>query len=430
MNSLLLTWLLIFHSPNNSTVSLSEYLPRITFGSESEIQQIIKPTKIIYHLGENRHSLSTPGMESYQKIELDMNHWAFYDFYLVYYGVDWREMIEDKNGIEIIFPHSLSASLLSSMFKVTNTSNKLDSINRIWLSVDNVDNVRAYFISDEEDKVFVSQTSISSQKLTQYTAYSFNQKKYAYYWSSKNETSFIKQTYYLPKEDLEMKLYRQTYNPVSVGDFIQLLFIDPIMVRKVYEQNNNQNVIYTDGTRSIQYYPNEKYIRYYQPVSDNETEIDINKDAFAAIRFVNHHGGWDGNYYLDKINKMDGASRTAYLFRQYIDGYPIIKNESNYGMIQMQVKDGIINQFQRSMLLLDKSVEVKRVEVMKDIELIQLLEQRNISMGDIKNIELGYKIIETHELLNFTPYWQILLSSDLTIEIPAYESVVHEFGLE
>jgi len=430
ISSLLLTGFLIFPDFTNSTVSLSEYLPRIKFGDDAEMQQMIKPVQIISHFGKNKHTVSFPNMNYYKKIEAEMNHWSFYDFYAVYYGIDWQEMVENRQGIEIVFPDALSYSLLSSVFKLSTTTAEIDAINRLWLTVDHEDNLLAYFISEEKDRVIAAQTSISSQKLKEYLSYGMNKVEFTYHWAAINQQNFVKSIYYLPKESFEMEIYRSTYAPVSVQDFIQLLFIDPMLVRKVYEMNGNQNVIYTDGTRSMQYYPNERYIKYYQPVSNDETQLDIKKDLYAAVRFVNQHGGWDGTYFIKSIEESKGPDQAVFTFRQFIDGYPVLEHENHYGTIQMYVQDGIVSQFQRSMLLLDKYVEVRSIQVSGEEEIFNLLEQKQIAVSNLQTVTLGYKIIKTQDLLDFIPYWEIRLQDNQVIAFPAYERVVHNFGLE
>lgn len=430
INSLVLTWFLIYDSPNNSSVSLSEYLPRIKFGQESELVQVIKPIKIISHFGENKHSISFPAMESFKKIEADMDHWFFHDFNMIYYGIDWKKMLEEKKGIELVFPDSLSNSLLSSFIKMSSTNLNIESVNRLWLTADDEDNVHAYFISEKKDQVIVSQTSISSQKLNQYLSYTKSQSKYSSYWVEQQKNLFVKQMYYLPIDGIDMKWYLKSYTPVSIVDFTQLLFIDPLVVRKIYEVENNENVIYTDGTRSMQYFFDEKYVSFYQPATGDQTEFDLKKEAYTAVRFVNQHGGWDGTYYLKEIKRTEGNNQTLFQFLYFLDGFPLLHQEGNYGIIEIQLQDGAITQFQRSTLLLDTIIEKRQIKTMNEEELLNQLDQKEVKKEQIQSVELGYQMAVIQEGMAFYPYWRIQLIDGTVIEIPHDESVVTSHGLE
>jgi len=423
LNSLLLSGLLIFYKPSNTIASISEYIPRFKFGQDTTLKQMINPKEFVIHNRENNHYIINSANTGHEALVTEMEQWSFYNFSQINEKIDWTDLIENKQGIEIIFPVALPNSLLQSMFKVVSSTEQVDSINRIWIYDEQDGNVWAYFISDENDRIYKAQTSISSQKLVQYTYIATEQPKFNYHWSYPlGNNKLIDQVYYLPSQGLDVEIQRKIMTPVSINDFIQLLFIDPSLVKRI-EMENENNILFTDGNRSMQYFSDEQYISFFQPVSDNNEEIDLNKDAYAAIRYVNQHGGWDGDYLLDEIEQTSGSSFLK--FRKYINGYPLLNYEGNYGLIKLKTTDGIVSAFDRSIILLENVTQDIRYEkTYSDNELIELLAAKNLVEEDIASIELNYNIKKAFEYVVIEPYWIVYLIDGEIIKIPAYGSVV------
>lgn len=423
LNSLLLSGLLIFYKPNDAIISISEYIPRLKFGQDTNLKEVTKPSQFIVHDRDNGHFVINSDNYGHKMLVAEMEQWSFYNFSQVNEKINWTELIENNQGLEIIFSASLPDSLLQPMFKVISSYEQLDSINRIWLYVEQDGNVGAYFISDERDQIFKAQTSISSQKLNQYTYITTEQPKFNYYWSYPlDDNKLVDQVYYLPSEGLNIEVQSKVITPVAIGDFIQLLFIDPSLVKRI-EMENENNILFTDGNRSMQYFLDEKYISFFQPVSDNDKEIDLNKDAYATIRYVNQHGGWDGDYLLDEIEQSSGS--TFFRFRKYINGYPLLNDEGNYGVIKLKTTDGIVSAFDRSIILLENSTQDIRHEITySDIELFEQLAAMDILEENIAGIELNYIIKKAFEYVVIEPYWIVYLTDGEIIKIPAYGSVV------
>lgn len=423
LNSLLLSGLLIFYKPSNTIESISEYIPRLKFGQDTTLKQVTNPNQFVIHDRENGHFVINLDSYGHEMLVTEMEQWSFYNFSQVNEKIDWVDLIENRQGIEIIYPLSLPDSLMQSMFKVISSNEQINGINRIWIYGENDGNVGAYFISDEKDQVYKAQTSISSQKLTQYSHIAAGQPKYNYYWAYPlDDKEKVDQAYYLPNEGLTVEVQRKIMTPVAIEDFIQLLFIDPSLVKRI-EMENENNILFTDGNRSMQYFLDERYISFFQPVTDNEREIDLNKDAYASVRYVNQHGGWDGEYLLDNIEQASGSS--FFRFKKYINGYPLLNDEGNYGTIKLKTTDGIVSAFDRSIIFLENATQETRYEkTYSDSELFEQLTIRGVTEEDIANIELNYIIKTAFEFVLIDPYWVVYLTDGEIIKIPAYGSVV------
>lgn len=424
LNSLLLTGLLIFYSPN-ANVSLSEYLPRVRFGANINYQDIPKPKEMIIHYGNNTNVVVRENSNVFEMVNQEMGDWSFYEFSQITYKIPWKDLIENREGIEINFSTPLSNSLISSMYRVITTNPQIDQINRIWMAKGDDDIVKAYFISDTEDKVFVAYTSLSKDKIAALSSQAKDQTSYSYYWSYPiNENKLINQVYYLPDDHLRLKVVKKSFTNTSIDDFIQMFFIDPSLVRKV-DMNYKENKLFTDGNRSLQFFYKDNYIVYYHPISDYQGKSDMEKDISSAIRFVNQYGGWDDNYFLADINNSQNGTQTTLTFEQQLDGYPLFDQEGRYNNIQIQLTNGIVNSFQRSMIILDKRIESKDTAIMTKDKLLKELATRKIYLNTIKSIEIGYQSKQVQEYYLFEPYWKVDINGkDAPLFLPAYEKEV------
>lgn len=429
-NSLFLTGTLIFYSPNSDSVSLSEYLPRIQFGQNVDYQLVLKPKEMIYHFGDNIHSLAKPNTYPYSFLEKDLENWSFFNISIQDNEVDWVDTVENKLGIEVVFANELPHSLIASIFKIYETDLTILGVNRLWITSDNEENIITYFISDKRDQVYAAQTSITNDKLIQYITQAEGRPLYQYYLSSDNDKrSRIAKMYYLPIEGVEFKRVKSSYISIAVDDFKQLLFIDPNLA-KIYELDNSGDYLYTDGTRSMQFFSEKNYISYFQPLISNQKEIDLESDLYLAIRYINQHGGWDGYYQLQEIRELDGGTQTLLKFQQYLEGIPLLEQDNMYGTINMQVTDGIVSSLKRSVILADKVLERKPIKTLTNSQMISLLQEQNISMDMINTVDLVYKAVREQDHIIFDPYWIIGVAGLGNIEIVAYGSVVQSIGLE
>lgn len=419
INSLILTSLLNFYNFNDNTVSLSEYYPQVKFGVNIELDELIKPTEIIFHLGDNTHTVVRADNSLYDTINKEMRSWTFYNISLEENIIKWDNIVKNNKGFEVIFSTPLINDALTTVFKFNSNNKNLVYINRIWVFQDNEENIQTYFISDGLDKVYIAKVLISDQILNNFFNEAKSEMVYSSYKSySESEEKLVQQMYYLPNEGLEIDSFTETYNTLSEKDLIQMLFIDPNSVRNVYEEAIKKTVLYTDGINSLQHNIREKYISYYQPVLEYTDEFDLQKDTNSAVKFINQHGGWDGTYLLENVERKSEEDRTEIVFRKYINGIPLYEDEETYGVIKLKIFDGLVSIFQRSIILIDKSVSEKN-RTLSGNELLKLLNNQGVSETDIKTINLIYKVKRVKNEITLDPYWLINIRSEDTIEILA-----------
>jgi len=425
INSLILTWLLIYYSPYNDHTTPLEYQTRLKFGKDLELRHVLKPKHLIIHSGDNQHYLVANNNILFKSLEEEMKNWSFHNFYPVYRVLDWEDIMENKEGIEIVFGPGLSNSLLMQIFIIPSDIIPLESINRVWITTDNNDNMIAYFLSDQMDKVYAAKPSVTNGMLNHYLNNINDLKDYSYYWQQEKEKVMVKTAFYLPNEEIKMNIVKKFYTPLSDDDFIQLLFIDPALVRKVYDKDYRDHILYTDGSRSLQVYPHQYYINYfYHSINDIPNPNDLQKDLQGAVRFVNQHGGWEGSYQLDSLEHLEQSNQSVLYFHQYLEGYPIIDEKEKYGEIVLNMSGGIAHAYQRAMILLDQNLATEEVLIFSGTELLRLLEEKGIFANDINLVELRYQVKRTKDYLELIPVWHVNYQDSQIFEIPAFQSGV------
>ena len=110
----------------------------------------------------------------------------------------------------------------------------------------------------------------------------------------------------------ELPVYSLKTQPVSEERLASNFFTDFSVTRRIQERDGT--VIYTDGTQGLRIYKNGA-IEYNLPGSREQRKGLSMYDAFkTAIDFVNSHGGWDENVYLDSYTKDISQTMTKYTF--------------------------------------------------------------------------------------------------------------------
>ncbi len=418
LSSLVFTSFLNFYNFNDSSVSLSEYYPQIKFGKDVELEQLLKPSEIIIHFGNDTHTVIRTNNELYNLIYDETRKYTFYNFSLVTDEIDWNKKVEDYKGLELILPNPLSFDFLSSLFEINSDVKYLDDINRIWFFIDDSENFQIYFISDNLDKVYSAKIISIDNFMNNYLEKSIEEPKYTYHQSYiEDNNKFVKQMYYIPSEKLDINIITETYTFLSESDLIQMLFLDPSSVRNVYEQDTKKAILYTDGINSLEYNKEEKYVLYYQPILEYNKEFNLGKDTNAAIKFINQHGGWDGDYLLESVEINYDVERTELIFRKYVEGYPLIETNGTYGYIKTKMFDSLISSFQRSIIFIDKR-NIEAHKTLSGQELLDQLALEGISETDIISIKLIYNVERIKNNIILEPYWLIKIKDETNLKVP------------
>ncbi|TCS80784.1 YycH family regulatory protein [Tepidibacillus fermentans] len=420
INSLILTWILIYYSPNNGNTQISEFLPRARFGQKLSTEKVLGFERMILHFGNNRHTVLYPGSNLFQKLLQEIKNESFYDFVLQQQPIEWKEIIENQKGIELILPVSMPKAFLKNILMISPITEIPDQVNRIWIINHSQTMPIVYFINDHEDKVYAAKTSITSTKLDDLLNSDLHLPLYSYLISNQPNKKIVS-FYYLPEEEVEIQVPRRSMVQITDDHLIQLLFLDHTAVRKVYDQNGGQRMIYTDGSSSLQVYAKEHYLNYFQSISNGQKNLDLEKDLKTAINYINQHGGFGGSYFLTS-SQILGKNLWEFEFNQYFNGIPVTDKE--LFQYRLQMNNGSIIFFERPTLMFIENLEPLKVKIIPRPAIMEELKKNGIKNGDILAIELTYHLVQKQDHVEFYPYWSVRLKDQPKLEVPAFQSGV------
>ncbi len=403
--SLLLIAFINMFDFNRDNTSLSEYYPQITLGDNKELEQILAPEKIIVHSLAEKHFLLNRNNPFYSLIYNEVKKFTFFTPVLVEEELDWNQLRNEKSGLELVFAHPHDSVTLKTIFYLTAGFPYMESIDRIWFFTDDMEDVNVYFISDERDLVYHARTINTTPLVGEYLTQMSGEQQFSYHRASEEKQSkYVEKGYYLPVEGLVADHVSLGYLTFSENNIVQMIFSVPSSVRLFYSEDDKDSVYYTDGISSLKYYNEANAFSFYQPMLEEQTGINLERELAATVKFINQLGGWDGDYLLTLANKKIEESRIDFCFTKYIDGIPIYSEIENYGEIQAEAKNKVVSYYKRSTLLAKKTTRYTQIN-MSGAELLEALAEQSIGEAEINNINLVYILKKSKSSLELEPYW-------------------------
>jgi regulatory protein YycH of two-component signal transduction system YycFG len=339
--SLVQSYMLAYSVPTlGATVKTEqEYELTETMGETARIDQVIFPEDIVLHLGEERHSLVYPGSGFFDRIYSRIKASEFSGFQRVPSVRNWSELRRSGTGVELRFGEGIPVQLLQRVMRMDGDLLFLsDSINRILIvkQQDRID-LEIYFFSSDGTTVYEPlRANVSLTDLEDFVGLGVYLTPY-YLWRG---------GIYLPSTPIEAVEYRFSYSAYSPEQMQRNLFFDSEKTR--YLEGRNGSQIYTDGKRGLQLESGETWMVYTDPVAPPDNPNNLTNNALAALQFVNHHGGWDGMHRFI-APKREADARTI-RFQQYFGHYPLIGATFRYGHIKMVLQQGVVSEYERSLL--------------------------------------------------------------------------------
>jgi len=162
--------------------------------------------------------------------------------------------------------------------------------------------------------------------------------------------------------------------------------------------------IYTDGKRGLQIYHDREWISYSDPIAPAETATDRPNRLLAAVQFVNQHGGWNGNF---RIERYATLSNEEYIFRQYFGQYPIVDlHQQPFGLIRVVMNNDIVNLYERSKILLESGIAREEARLVGGEQLLDIVlgHDRLVVMQDIYP---AYRPMLHEDYIELVPVWVV-----------------------
>ncbi|MEF2966510.1 two-component system activity regulator YycH [Paenibacillus sp. M1] len=410
--SLVQSYFLIYRLPGSDPVVKTEndYIKTENMGQEAKAEDMLYPSQIAVHLGEDRHTVFYPESAFYNLIYSRLKGRQFDGFqrYPVE-NIDWNEIRSRYPGIELQFGSGMPVALLQKVMLIA--SDPLfegESISKVLIyNAENEDQVRVFFFSSQGDVVYeATKADLTVQDVQQ-------QVDFGKEWVPYTLTN----GYYIPEKPIGMVETGLNVGTFTADQMQSSLFFDPSITRYIREKDGSE--IYTDSKRSLQVKQNRNWINYTDPAAPAAGENNPGRNALSAVEFVNQHGGWNGAYRLKQTEGLDEEQHTVVFQQYYGEGqfgaFPILEISSfHYGEITLEMRLGTITAYQRSLIYATEGFWTKN---MVDLPGGDELRDRIAALdkeSEIVNLYPAYLPSLAEEGLLLTPVWAVEFKNGAT----------------
>ncbi|NBD25080.1 YycH family regulatory protein [Paenibacillus glycinis] len=354
MLSLIQSYLLAYSMPGLGVTKSpqQDYVQAEPMGDEEKVENVIFPEDMVLHLGKSKHTVLYPASNFYNLIFDKIKSREFKGFQRnTVASVDWDEIRDGDQGLELRFGRGVPMELLSKVLKLEGDAPFMDDVvNRIWIYTGtDGEEVRTYFFSADNTTVYESvKADLTAQDVQMYVGYGEYQVNY----------KRIGDDLYLPEGPIESVASVVSYDSYSPETMQSYLFSDPGVTRAISDRNGSQ--IYTDGKRGLQVEQNGRWLSYTDPVAVQGQGDNESQNVYAAVQFVNQHGGWDGMHRFVHVGLPEDAQ--VLKFQQYYGSFPIMPMDPFlFGSMKLRLQEGFVSEYERSMLTLKKKPDQRGV---------------------------------------------------------------------
>ena len=398
--SLMQSYFLAYRLPSFGLMTRSDldYVNSELLGQAKAIDDLIFPSQLIIHLGQDEHTMIYPKTQFYDLIiSQRLANREFKGFQLVSQStIDWELIKREQRGIELNFSEGISAELLKRVLKVdTDGLINVTLINKVLIyAVDTTEEVKAYFFDDEHNQVYEAvDVDLTVKDMQDYVGFGQYLPRYTY----------IRDQLYLASEPIQALTMRYTYDVISPEQMQRSLFFDSSATRAFVNRSGSQ--IYTDGKRGLQVEQNGLWITYTNSAASQTSVQETSENVYAAVDFVNQHGGWDTSYQFVSYAEDNHIAEVS--FRKYILHYPIIDiSPFRYGHIHLTTQQGVVMEYERTMIQLPAIAEEKQIKWLYGGELLQQQYDQHQLKDDIVYVYPALKPYpQQNSVITFEAVW-------------------------
>lgn len=399
--SLILTFLIWTYTPNFQIIEEPE-VEQITIGSPKEVKDVVKPHRILVRSNNN-----WIGTHDTKPIDLMMNNlskWKGSELTFIRGNLtdaDINELLSANERMTLHFHEEVPIRVFSSVLSFSQTELPEVTFNQLILDVNKIQNntLQIYFVSEQNRTLYITNVSIVEPEF-QSVLNNVIQDFISYEEIKRNN----KLSLYVPKEKVELVKYTYVINEISPDLLKEALFIDPTIVQKNAE--NADSMKYTDGMYLMTVDQPNKIINYVYPASESIAPISPSQLLEESFEFINEHGGFTDDFRFASMN----VSKHLTEYQLYKQGYPVFSNITTT-RISTTWGEKEIFRYKRPYYLFDMDFPDVQAsyQLPSGLDVINTINQSNLSLEDIEDIVLGYYLIEMDNnknlLYTLEPSW-------------------------
>jgi len=398
--SILLTWNLWTYQPHYETMESSNYVQEVTLSEKQEVQKIIQPDRMLFHLKGGHYGTNNPG--ELEKFIKELSKWTFTDVKEYTAKVpNIKSLMVGAGNAEVDFSGEVPIELYRSVLNIEARKVPSFTFDRIIINVGNLEKEYGivYFVSTKSHKVYMGHISLANASQF-YHDFVKNADQYPRYFAFDTPDKQI----FLPDQETKMTTYK--YLPVTLNseEFKDALFSDPSFVQKSIVKQGEE---YTNGSSKMTVNYASSMLFYVNPTAEDhyvDNPYDLVK---RSIDFVNEHGGWTDDFRFVSQN----VKNSSVTFRLYsMNGYPVF-NDTGLSEINEVWGQNEINKYVRPNISLDLPLtsEMQLVKMPSGHDALKiLLTKKNFRPELLEDIVLGYRMerdADENRLIVLEPSW-------------------------
>lgn len=192
---------------------------------------------------------------------------------------------------------------------------------------------------------------------------------------------------WVPAGTQAMPFWRVYLTTPPVRSVVDSYFSDPASVMNA---NDGGRSLYTDGMRAVWIYRMDGYerIEYQNPQpSAVGRPVTARQSLFAAVRFVNEHGGFSGGQTIVVIGQGRSVGSYHFSFGGIAGGWPIF---GGVDQVSVRVSGGAVASAGRTLRLLITNVAGNSVQIPPGRSVLSHLPPQ--VLRDVTQATLGYRV--------------------------------------
>ncbi len=427
LSSIVLTWSLWTYQPEYKNLGESDddLVAEVTTNITKDTSQIIKPTKILYHI--DGHHFGTFNETELNRVMKELRPWEIREVQNITHTVQDQGLADflNQNGhVEIYFPNPFPLQLYKSLFiNINDKDHSSISFDRFVIDVNSENNGEGniYFVSTGDNLVYKGRVN---SRLTREFRKDFFTTATRYPEQIEYELSDTNSVY-LPKDTTIVERVDYYIDAIEIDTFIDRLFTNSSLVKGDMLTTGE---VHTDGTRLLRVYNNQKYIMFINPTRISGEPAQTTDLIQTSIDFVNEHVGWTDDYRFFSWSK---ESQTT-VFKLYVNNIPVFSRLAD--IIQEWDNNDIARYIHPSINLridLD-SIKTRLPKGEKVMEVITSM--RNFNPELLEGVTVAYDLVENEDNSQFVslqPIWTYRYNGSWNkVEIKNEDLGGHKDGLE
>lgn len=192
---------------------------------------------------------------------------------------------------------------------------------------------------------------------------------------------------YLPKMALTLPREQWQTTSVQVLPLVRSFFVNPQVLTRIDE--NPDTVLWTDGSRAVEWNRADSSLTFSDP--NPGIGSAATSPLSSVVPYLQSHGGTPPHTIVrddDVLPSVDGA--TAYTFRPYIDGYPLLGSLGDYTVNWL---GGHTVEYRRPLVQLSKLDKITPVQTLSASAVEAVIHQQmpKVTLQSL-DIRLGYAV--------------------------------------